>query len=455
MDEDADPLGIITILILIVLTYINAFFSSAEMAVVSIKKDKIKKLADEGNNRAKVLLKLTKQPTKFLSTIQVAITLAGYFSSATAAYQLSTSVVLLFSKINVAINETVAMIIVTILLSYISLVFGELVPKRIALRNPERVALKRAGIINACMIIASPFVKLLSASTNFVLRILGYQKQTEAEKISEDEIRSLIITGHVEGLIDQEERDMFESIFKFDDLTAEAIMTPRTEVFALNIDKPVHNQLKQIIEEGFSRIPVYKGDIDNIVGILHVKDLLKVASEVGFKNIDLSKIVRKPYYIPKYIKINLLFKNMKSTNNQIAILIDEYGGFVGLVTIEDLVEEIVGDIYDEYDEIEKSIQKIAENTYIVDAALPIQDLNRVLKLDIEENNEEYDTLGGLILSILEHIPDESYDETIEYKNVNFKIHKISANRISEVILTVDNKIEVPYSEEDDDEYESF
>lgn len=452
MDTDADPLGVNMILILVlivILTLVNAFFASAEMAVVSVRKDKIKKFIEQGNKKAKTLAKLTKEPTKFLSTIQVAITLAGYLSSATAGSQLSGSVVLLFSKININMKESVAMIIVTLILSYFSLVFGELVPKRIALRNPEKVALRSAGVINGLMYFTSPFVKLLSGSTNIVLRILGQKKQTDEEKVSEDEIRSMIVTGHIEGLINEDEKDMFDSIFKFDDKIAESIMTPRTNVFALNVEKPVHLSLKQIISEGYSRIPVYEGDIDNIIGILNVKDLLKAASEVGFKNIKLRDIIRQPYFVPSYIKINLLFKNMKESNNQIAILIDEYGGSVGIVTIEDLVEEIVGNIYDEYDEEDKSIQKIDDNNYVVDASIPIQDINRTLKLNIDETNEDYDTIGGLIISILGFIPDESYEEEIEYDNLVFKIHKLSNNRIDEVMLTIKPKEE---KEQDDEEY---
>ncbi len=454
MPDGSDPLGIIIILLLIVfLTYINGFFASAEMAVVSVRKDKLKKLVEEGNKKAITLNELTKQPTKFLSTIQVAITLAGYLSSATAGSQLSGTVVALFKKINISMSTTVAMVLVTLILSYFSLVFGELVPKRIALRKPEKVALRSAGIIKGLMIISSPFVRLLSGSTNLVLKLLGHQKQTEEEKVSEEQIRSMIITGHIEGLIDEEEKAMFDSIFKFDDKVAESIMTPRTNVFAISIDKPVHNYLTQIIKAGFSRIPVYQGDIDNIIGILHVKDLLKAASEVGFKNVNLKQIMREPYFVPSYIKLNLLFKNMKATNNQIAILIDEYGGSVGIVTMEDLVEEIVGNIYDEYDEVDTSIQKLDEESYLIDAAIPIQDLNRSLKLSIDEHNDEYDTLGGLIISILGFIPDETYTDEIYYENLIFKIHKTGNNRIDEVILKIQPKEEVEDTETE--EYEDL
>ena len=450
MPDGSGPLGIILILILIiVLTYINGFFASAELAVVSVRSDKLNALIEQGNKKAKKIKRLTSEPTRFLSTIQVAITLAGYLSSAIAGSKLSASVVSLFSKININMSETVAMIIVTLLLSYFSLVFGELVPKRIAMRNPEKVAMRSAGVISTMMKVTSPFVKLLSGSTNLVLRLLGHKKQTEEEKVSEDQIRSMIITGHIEGLINEDEKAMFDSIFKLDDMVAESIMTPRTVVFALDVDKPVSNYLKKIIDAGFSRIPVYKDDIDNIVGILHVKDLLKAASEVGFKNIDLKKIIRTPYFVPSYIKVDLLFKNMKSTNNQIAVLIDEYGGVVGIVTIEDVVEEVVGNIYDEYDEVDTSIQKIDDEHYLVDGSIPIQDLNRSLKLKIDEQDDEFDTLGGLIISILGFIPNDAYADEIEYENLVFKIHKLSNNKIDEVILRI---VETEENLDEDDEY---
>lgn len=451
-DPDADPLGIIIILILIlVLTYVNAFFAAAEMAVVSVRKDKLKKLVESGNRKAKTLEKLTKQPTKFLSTIQVAITLAGFLSSAIAGSKLSVHMVSFFAWLGIAISETLAMVLVTFILSYFTLIFGELVPKRIALKNPEKVALRSARTISILMIITAPFVRLLSASTYLVLRLTKNHIQTEEEKVTEEEVRSMIITGHIEGVFNEEEKEMLEGVFRFNDLTAESIMTPRIDVFALNIDKPIQDYISEIIDEGFSRIPVYQRDIDNIVGILHIKDFLKEAHEKGFDNVKIDSIIREPYFVPEHIKIDVLFNEMKTTGNQIAILIDEYGGSVGIVTIEDLVEEIVGNIYDEYDEVDQSIQTIDENTYLVDGAIPIQDLNRQLKLNLEENNEDYDTLGGLIISILGYIPPKSFQEEIEYKNIKLKVHKIKANRIEQILLTI-LPVEEPQEEEHYEDY---
>ena len=286
------------------------------------------------------------------------------------------------------------------------------------------------------MVLFYPFVRLLTRSTDLLFKLAGQDRQTEEEKVTEDEIRSLIVTGHVEGLIKEEEKEMLESIFKFDDLSADEIMTPRTDVFAVNIDKPLTEQMDTIISEGFSRLPVFKNDIDNIVGVLHVKDILKYANKYGFENIPVEKLIRKPYFVPKHIKIDVMFKKMQATNNQMAILIDEYGGFVGIVTIEDLVEEIVGNIYDEYDEEDKSIQKLDDRTYLVDGGIQIQELNKRLKINIDETDENFDTLGGLITYILGYIPDNDFKEEIKYDNLILKVNKVCSNKIEEVLLTI-------------------
>jgi len=442
--SDADPHELFLILILIlVLTLVNAFFASAEMAVVSLNKKQLKNMVIAGNKRAVILDKLVRRPTRFLSTIQVGITLAGFMSSAFAGANLSVHTVAIVSNVGIKISTVVATVIVTLILSYITLIFGELYPKRIALRNPEKVALRSARIIYFFAVLATPFVKLLEISTNFILKITGMNKPSESEKVTEDEIRSLIITGHIEGVINENEKEMLESIFRFDDLTADAIMTPRINVFAINIEKPLNEYIDEIINRGFTRIPVYERDIDDIIGILHVKDLFREARKSGFDNIDIKEIMRKPYFVPEYMKIDVLFRNMQKTKNQIAILIDEYGGSVGIVTIEDVVEEIVGNIYDEYDEIDTSIQTIDENTYLIDAGIQIQELNRRLKLHLDENNEEYDTLGGLVIYFLGYIPTESYQEEIEYDGIMLKVHKVNTNRIDEILLTKIKKEKQP------------
>lgn len=447
MNVDTDPLGPISILILIfILTYINGFFASAEMAVVSIGKSKLDRLIETKDKRALLLQKLTVEPTRFLSTIQVAITLAGFLSSATAGSKLSVYIVAFFGWLHISLSETIAMVIVTVLLSFFTLVFGELFPKRIALKNPEMIALKCARTVYVVMIIFRPFVRLLSFVTNLLLKITG-KNLTNEETVSEDEIRRLIITGHTEGLIQESEKEMLESIFRFDDLGAEAIMTPRTNIYAINIERSFTEYLDQVVAQGYTRIPVYRKDIDNIVGILNIKDLFREAKQKGFEKINIEKILRKPYFVPKHIKIDVLFRQMQATNNQMAILIDEYGGLVGLVTIEDLVEEIVGNIYDEYDEEDKSIQEISANTYLVDGGIQIQDLNRRLKLDLDENNEEYDTLGGLIIHLLGYIPTANDLGEIPYRNYVFQIHKLDDNRIEDVLVTVH-----PKKEEDEEDF---
>jgi len=444
--DDSEPLRTsIIIALLIILTIINALVAQAEMAFVSVRRNKLLEPSLENDKRTKILNKLLSKPTKFLSTIQVIFTVTGFLVSSLAGISFSNYIVTLFKKINITIPNELASIIVIFILSFFFLIFGEFIPKRVALKNPEKIALSRVRFISWIMAISWPFVKVITATSNAILRLFGYSKQTFDEKVSEDEIRSMIVTGHIEGVIDEEEKEMFDSIFKFDDTEAETIMTPRPNVFAIDIDDNFTDRIEDIINSGYSRIPVYKGDKDNIIGVLYVKDLLKEAHKVGFDKVELAKIIRKPYFVPSHIKINVLFKNMKETNNHIAIIIDEYGGSLGIITMEDLIEEIMGNIYDEYDIVEQSIKKLDDNHYIINGSMPIHDLNRILKLDIDEEHEEFDTLGGLIISKLGYIPKVTGQEEVHYNNLLLKVNKITNNRIDEVLLEIlpSNEISSP------------
>ncbi|MFO7970048.1 MAG: hemolysin family protein, partial [Candidatus Izemoplasmatales bacterium] len=348
-------IGIILIFI-VILILINGFYAASEMALVSLNPAKIAKLAKEGNKNAKLVRKVQTDSTRYLSTIQVAITLAGFLSSALAGSKLGNSFVELFLFIGIVIPETVAVVIITVILSYITLVLGELVPKRVALNSPEKFSMFSIKIVYLTMILTKPLVWLLTVTTKGVLKLIGYDKVSRNKDISEDEIKRLIRHGYSEGLYQSEEKDMLESIFRFDDIRAEAIMTPRTNVYAINIDDDNSKIISEIINSSYSRIPVYKDKIDNIQGIIHVKDVLIQANNLGFENVDIAKILREPFYVPTSIKINDLFKRMQEENHQISIILDDYGGMEGVITIEDLIEEIVGNIYDEYDNIEEEIK---------------------------------------------------------------------------------------------------
>jgi putative hemolysin len=426
----------IIFLIIFFLILVNGFFAAAEMALVSIRKKDIQKMVDKKVKKANILKKVTADSTVYLSTIQVAITLAGFLSSAFAGAKLSSSVVALFEGIGLRVGPSLAVVLVTVVLSYITLVLGELVPKRIALQNSKKFALFSVRVVYAVMIITKPFVKLLSISTNAVLKVLRIPEKTEKERITEEEIKEMIVSGHFEGLYKKEEREMLESIFRFDDLPAEMIMTPRVEVFLLDIKQSFVDQLKEVIESGFSRIPVYKENKDQIVGVLLLKDVLMQVKEVGFEGLKIEDLLREPYFVPEHVKLNTLFHNMKKQKEHISLLVDEYGGFQGIVTMEDLIEEIVGNIYDEHDDQDESIVRQNQHSYLVDGTMQLQELNRRLHLHLPEDASEYDTLGGLIINQLGYIPKEVKDEEVFYHNLVLKIVKIEDNRIEKVQLLI-------------------
>ncbi|MFA7560586.1 MAG: hemolysin family protein [Candidatus Izemoplasmatales bacterium] len=422
----------IYILILVfVLIFINAFFAASEMALVSINQNKLKSLVEKGNKKAKTLMSFTKDSTGYLSTIQVAITLAGFLSSAIAGSNLAENLVELFALIDIYLSFNIAVVLITVVLSFITLVFGELVPKRIALSNPIKIAMMSLGVIKVVMFITRPAVWLLTVTTKAVTRLLGIKKDDSANKTSEDEIKQLIRSGHIQGLYKGPEKDMLENIFDFDDIEAETIMTPRTDIYAIDIKSPKTEILQEIINAPYSRIPFFDKTIDNIVGIIHVKDVLQEAKKNGFTRVNYKKILREPLYAPNNIKINVLFKKMQKESQHFALLLDGFGGVEGLITIEDILEEIVGNIYDEFDESDKSIKKTDENTYVVDGLIQIQDLNRFFGTNI---NEDIETLSGLVIEELGYIPDEIIDQEFVFDNIKVKIKSLSKNYISEFII---------------------
>lgn len=417
------------IILITVLTLTNAFFAAAEMAIVSVDKKKISKMSKEGNKKAQMLFNLLTEPSKFLSTIQVGITLANLFSSASAAVGLSKRLGRFLQSIGIPFGQDIAFIGITILLSYIILVFGELVPKRIALQRSEKFAMFAIKPISMLSKIAGPFVSLLSFSTNTILSILGFRSDSVEEKVTLEEIRSLVEVGQEQGIINPVEREMIDGVITFDDKSCEEIMTARTEVFMIDVNKDVKDQLEAIMELNYSRIPVYEGDVDNVIGILYLKDFLLEAYKVGFENVDIKKIIRPAYFVPEYKSINDLFLEMQAQRQHMAILIDEYGGFSGIVTMEDLIEEIMGDIEDEYDIDEPEIKKVDDKTYLVSGAINIENLNEALNIELDEDSEEYETLGGLLIYLLGYIPNGDEKITIEHKNISFHIEKVNERRI--------------------------
>jgi len=430
-------LGIGFILILIfILILVNGFFAASEMALVSVNLTKMNHLANQGNKKAKLVLKVTEDSTRYLSTIQVAITLAGFMSSALAGARLSLNFVAFFANYGVTINQNLAVVIITFILSFVTLVFGELVPKKLALSNPNKFSLFSIYVVYIVMIVTKPFVWLLSKSTQAVLLIFGKAASKDHDEVTEDDIRHLIVLGQVQGLYKDQERKMIENIFRFDDLKAYMIKTPRTKVYGLDINLPKKTLIKKMVQSKYSRIIIFDQDIDHILGIIHVKDLLEALTHQELDEIDMKSILRKPYYVPEDIKVNILFKRMQHTTEQFALLVDEHGGFEGIVTIEDMLEEIVGDIYDEHDQLPNQIKKIGENRYIVKGDLTILDLNRYLNLNIDESHESFQTLSGLYIHLLGYLPTKKIDKLLKYENLRLKINRMKNKFIDELELEV-------------------
>lgn len=434
MDETPGTTNVISqLLFLLILTIANAFFAGAEMATVSVNKNKIKMLAENGNKNAQLLQELLKEPTKFLSTIQVAITLSGFLASASAATSFSAPLDILMTKLGIPYGETIAIIIVTVVLSFFTLVFGELVPKRIALQKAEAISLFTVKPVLFISRLTSPFIKLLSFSTGLVLQVLGMKAENLEENISKEEIKSMVEAGQANGVFNETEKEMINSIFEFDDILASEIMIPRTDVYSIDIDASIAEYLDELLETKHSRIPVFEGDIDNIIGVLYIKDLILEARNKGFENVDIRSILRKPYLVPESKNIDTLFKEMQKSKKYIAILIDEYGGFSGIVTMEDLVEEVMGNIDDEYDDNEPKLEKIDNHIYLVDGLYPVDELIDILNIDIVSKN--HNTISGYLIDTLGEIPDNSYlDKEIKINNTIFKIKSIKENRIDKIEL---------------------
>jgi putative hemolysin len=449
MDDDAGPQVFGQLLILFILILVNAFFAASEMAMISVDKNKISARADDGDKKAKMLLDLLREPSRFLSTIQVGITLAGFFTSASAAVGISNDLARILSRLGIPFAKDIAFVSITLMLGYFTLVLGELVPKRIALQNAEKFSMFSIRIINLIAKIMNPFVSFLSFSTNTVLRLFGISTEGVEEKVTLEEIRSIVEVGQEQGIINPSEKEMIDSVIGFDDKLAEEIMTARTEVFMIDLNDPLEEYITEMLELKYSRIPVYKDDLDNIQGILYLKDVLKEAYHVGFDKIDINKILRPAYFIPERKNVNALFNDLQANRQHMAILIDEYGGFSGIVTMEDLIEEIMGDIDDEYDHDEPELKKIDDYTYLAKGAISIKDLNYNLGTKLDEDSENYDTLGGLLLDLLGYIPEDGDKQLVEYENIQFHIEEVSEKRIQLVRIVLENEEENMEQTEDE------
>lgn len=436
------------LLFLVFLTLVNAFFACTEMAMVSVNKNKINMIAEKGDKGAKLILKLLEEPTNFLSTIQVAITLSGFFASASAATNFSYIVANWLMLFNIPYSKEIALILVTIILSFFTLVFGELVPKRVALQKAETMSLFAVRIVYLISKIVLPFIKLLSFSTNFILKVLGMNLKNMEERVSEEEIKSLIEIGEKHGVFNETEKEMITSVLSFDDKCAREVMTPRKNVYCIDINEPLSEYIDELLETRHSRVPIYEEDKDNIIGILYIKDFIIEARLKGFENVNIRDIMQKPYFILENKNIDVLFKEFQEKKIFIALLIDEYGGFSGIVTMEDLIEEIMGSIEEVHDEAEPKLEKIDEDNYIVDGLYSMDDLN--YELDLKFDNEEFDTVSGFVINLLGKIPEENEKLSIDYKNISFEILGVKEKCIDKIKITIHH---IEKNEDDDIEKE--
>ena len=434
-DDPGQTNILLQLLILLFLTGINGFFAGAEMSMVSTNKSKMKRLADKGDKRAKLVLEFQEDETKFLSTIQIAITFAGFFSSGSAAASLTEPLGNWMNNVfGISYAQDIAFPLVTFLLALFTLVFGELVPKRIALRNPDENSLSSVRVIKVVSVIFTPIIKFLTFATNIVMKILRMDAKDAEEKVTREEIKALIKRGQATGTLDNKEVEMINSVIEFNGKVAREVMTPKVNVFAIDYLKPINDYLPELTEIKYSQVPVYEDDIDNIMGVLRTKDFLKAGLRDGFENVDIKDIIVEPYLVPESKNVGELLKEVQLSKVHFAILIDEFGGFAGIVTLKDLVEEVMGDLEDEH--INPKIQKIDNSTYILDGLSTIDELNDKLDLDLSSDN--FDTLSGYLIDIIGYIPKEDEDQTIEIDNLVFKIENIQNKRIDKVKLYIEH-----------------
>ena len=435
---DADPASIIfKLIILFLLIMVNAFFAMSEIAIISLNDNKIEKMAEEGNKKAAQVLKLTKDSSGFLSTIQIGVTLAGFLTSATASQSFAdmiterlarTSVV---SVIPLGVISALSTVLITVIMSYFSLVLGELTPKKIAMHAPEKVSFTVVPVLLFVNKTARPFVKLLSASTNGIVRIFGIDPNADEDIVTEEEIRMMVDVGQEKGVIEDVQKEMINNIFEFDDMDVADIMTHRTDIECVDIDEQLSDVIDKSIEFGYSRIPVYKEDQDNIVGIVYVKDLLKYVGTNLPKTKSIKDFMREAYYVPETKQCSELLTHMLEKHVQMAVVVDEYGGTAGIVTLEDVIEAIVGNIQDEYDNEDEEISRIDETTFTIDGITDIEEVEEQLGIKIPDG--DYDTLGGFIISLLGYLPTENGEEDVaEYENIRFTVLNVEERRIGKV-----------------------
>lgn len=434
-----------SLIVLVLLTLVNAFFAMSEIAIITLNDTKIAKMAEDGHKGAARISKLTADSSGFLATIQVGVTFAGFLSSASAATSFAESLGALLAKVpflTQSVAETIATVLITLLLSFFTLIFGELVPKKIGMTNPEAISFKVSGVLLVIKKIFTPFVWLLTKATNGVARLFGVDPNHNERTVTAEEILMMVDVGGEKGVIEESERDMIANIFEFDDTPASEIMTHRTEITAIDQEDNISDIVSLALSTGYSRIPVFEDDIDTIIGVLYVKDLLKYVGTHDTSEISVTDIMRPAYFIPEGKRLGDLFGEMTATKCQMAICVDEYGGTAGLITLEDIVESIVGNIQDEYDNEEEDISQVSDNCFTVDGSTPVDEVSDLIESEIPEG--DYDTVAGYIVDVLGRIPREGEHPTVTIGNATLTVETVEDRRISKV-LVVNNP--VPAEEE--------
>ncbi|MGM0878015.1 MAG: hemolysin family protein [Bacillota bacterium] len=434
------------ILILGVLIILNAFFAASEIALISLNDNKVKLMADSGDKKAVMLYSLLSEPSRFLATIQIGITLAGFLASAFAAESFAGRLANTLYGMGIPISEellgTISVVVITLVLSYFTLVLGELVPKRLALQKAEAISMFAVVPLTFLSKISSPFVKLLTLSTNLLVRLFGVDPNAEDENVTEEEIRMMVDVGKERGTIQETEKMMINNIFELDNKTVSDIMTHRTNIVGIPYNYGLKETVRLVNIERYTRFPVYKDKIDHIVGILHVKDLIQFVEDCDERTFNLKELLRDPYFVLESKRIDELFKEMQLNNIHMAIAIDEYGGTDGVVTIEDVIEEIVGNIFDEYDDRgidEEEIIVLDNNTYLIPGMTNLYVVEDLLIIDLP--TEEFDTLSGFVIGQLGYIPNGEEKPVVEFENMLFAVEEMDDKRIMQLRVTVLEKEE--------------
>ena len=444
---DGDIAG--SLILQIVLIAINAIFACVEIAVVSVNDTKLEKMVSDGNKKAIRLQKLTSQPSRFLATIQVAITLSGFLGSAFAADNFSEPLVAWLLSIGVPIPErtldTIAVVLITLILSYLTLIFGELVPKRVAMNKTEAIALGLSGLITFFSKLFAPLVWLLTASTNGVLRILGIDPNEKEDEVTEEEIRMMVDAGSEKGAIDCEEKELIQNVFEFNDISVEEICTHRTDVSMLWMDESIDEWEEIIHESRHSYFPVCGEDVDDIIGILDAKDYFRLKEKNH--EIIMREAIKPAYFVPENVKASTLFQNMKKSGNYFAVVLDEYGGMEGIITVRDLIEELVGDLSEEQEaDRQQEIEQVSDDTWKILGTTQLDDVADAL--DVELPVDEYDTFGGYIFGELGTVPDDGSQFEMETPDLIIKVVRVKDHRVENTVV---KKIEHPKEDEGEED----